>query len=123
MSKTLTDFLTPVENVEETIDLGSRFPEPFHIRAISKATYDGILRRVKGKDGEINAQELELEMILAGTVSPDFADAQLCGRCGTLDPKEAIGKVLLAGECVILSKKIFELSGFDQKRLEVEAKN
>ena len=123
MSKTLTDFLTPVENVEESIDLGSRFPEPFRIRAISKAAYDGILRRAKGKDGEIDAQKLDLEMILAGTVSPDFADAELCKRCGTLDPKEAIGKVLLAGECVILSKKIFELSGFDQTRLEQDAKN
>lgn len=71
---------------------------------------------------KVNQNEYISRIIVAATLEPDFASAEVCEHFGTKDPIQVPGKMLLAGEFAKLSAAILELSGFEQN-LDDEAKN
>jgi phage xkdN-like protein len=59
---------------------------------------------------------------VAATVFPDFANAQICERYGTLDALEVPGRMLKAGEYTALLNAISDLSGFNNRNEEKDKK-
>lgn len=129
-------FLHPIELKEESeIVISKRFRDengnvvPFKIKAISQEENDLITkksRRVEKTNGFVqeifDPVEYNKRLIVAATVFPDFANAQLCERYGTLDALEVPGRMLKAGEYTALLSAITELSGFNNSAEEKDEK-
>lgn len=103
---------------------------PFVIKPLTAEENEALLKRymVKTKDRgrQIDSAAYQRALIVAGTVVPDFRDAQLCEAYGVLDPAALVGKMLLAGESLKLADEILTISGLDEesaKAEEEEAKN
>lgn len=133
---TLHAFLHPETPENEKIVISDRFKDengevvPFEIRAITEGEADAIrkqaTRTVKNRTGametSMDAAKLTRLMVISGTVTPDFRAKELCDAYGVLDPEQALGKMLLAGEYAKLSEAILTLSGMGDN-IEDEAKN
>jgi len=132
----LNAFLNPV-NVEEKqeVMISKRFrneegePVPFVIRPLTQQENDALIRKsthmvkASGKPVEkLNNLEYGRRVVVAATVSPDFASEEVCRAYGTMDPLEVPGRMLLVGEYARLSEAIMALSGLDDD-LEEQAKN
>ena len=126
-------FLHPIELKEESeVVISKRFRDengnvvPFKIKAISQEENDLITkksRRAEKTNGFV--QEIfdyNKRLIVAATVFPDFANAQICERYGTLDALEVPGRMLKAGEYTALLSAITELSGFNNSAEEKDEK-
>ena len=132
----LSAFLNPtVTSEEQEIIVSKRFldekgkPAPFRIRSLTQeenfACSKAATRNIKVNGGyqeKVNQNEYISRIIVAATLEPDFASAEVCEHFGTKDPIQVPGKMLLAGEFAKLSAAILELSGFEQN-LDDEAKN
>ena len=133
----LSAFLNPVSLYEEKeVVVSKRFqdedgkPVPFKIRSLTSEEMDAIVKKstrtIRNK-GQITEQldntAMAKNIILAGTVEPDFTAKEVCERYGVLDPSMVPGRMLLAGERVKLSDAIMELSGYNEDDAEEEAKN
>lgn len=133
----LAAFLNPVSLYEEKeVVVSKRFldengnPVPFKIRSLSSEEMDAIVKkstrtlRNKGQITEhLDNMAMAKNVILAGTVDPDFTSKEICERYGVLDPSMVPGRMLLAGERAKLSDAIMELSGYNDEDAEEEAKN
>jgi hypothetical protein len=131
-------FLNPTfsERTEDII-VSARFkdadgnPALFRIRSITQDENDALIkkstRRVKenGQSVEqLDRRQYTKRIVVACTVSPDFADAELCKSYGVLDPLDLPGRMLLVGEFLRLSEQIMAINGYDDAdELETEAKN
>jgi len=135
----LSAFLHPVQAGEtREVVVSKRFlgedgrPVPFKIRALTQEENNHLTKQSMGpaKGGRRGERELDAiaygsRVIVAATLEPDFRSEELCRAYGTLDPLEAPGKMLLAGEYKRLTDAIMELSGFaeDPEELGEAAKN
>jgi len=132
----LSAFLNPV-NPEETrsVVVSQRFrdgdgsPVPFVIRPITQEENERLTKlstrtvKVNGQPVEkLDSLEYGRRMVVAATVTPDFASEEMCVKYGTRDPLEVPSKMLLIGEYARLSRAIMELSGLDDD-VEGQAKN
>lgn len=129
-------FLHPEQPENEKVIISERFKDengavvPFEIRAITEGEADAIRRqstrtvrtRTGATETSTDAAKLTRLLVIAGTVTPDFRSKELCDAYGVLDPEQAIGKMLLAGEYAKLSEAILNLSGMGDN-IEDEAKN
>lgn len=129
-------FLHPEQPENEKIVISDRFKDengevvPFEIRAITEGEADAIrkqaTRTMRNRNGatetSMDAARLTRLLVIAGTVVPDFRSKELCDAYGVLDPEQALGKMLLAGEYAKLSEAILNLSGMGDN-IEAEAKN
>lgn len=118
-------FLHPVkpEEIIKEVVISDRFKDengntvPFKIKALTKSKVEQLARQCKakyaGKDVDIDI-ELGNAMIVEATIRPDFKNADLCKAYDTLDPIEAVSKMLLYGEANKLAEAISELSGVDK---------
>lgn len=136
MSK-LYSFLYPIRDKEtKDVFVSERFkdekgePILFKIRALSQEENDAITRKSNKNrkvNGSVQTQLDTLEygrrLIVAATVFPDFSSEELCEQCGTLNPLEVPGKVLLAGEYSRLLGDIVDFCGFGADEIEEAAKN
>ena len=130
----LSAFLHPVMPEEQEVIISDRFqedgkPVAFRIRPLTQAENDAIIKQstkvtvVKGqRQKQLDTVEYSRRIVVAATVIPDFKNSELCASCGTLDPLEVPGKLLLAGEYQRLADAIAELSGIGDD-LEAEVKN
>ena len=132
----LSAFLNPV-NPEETrsVVVSQRFrdgdgsPVPFVIRPNTQEENERMTKlstrtvKVNGQPVEkLDSLEYGRRMVVAATVTPDFASEEMCVKYGTRDPLEVPSKMLLIGEYARLSRAIMELSGLDDD-VEGQAKN
>lgn len=136
MSK-LSAFLNPVSFGEEKdVVVSQRFldengnPVPFHIRALTQAENEEIIkkcntyRKVKGQQVEFFDQpRYSRELVLAAVVSPDLRSAEICNKYGVADPSYAASAMLLSGEFTALLQEILALSGFEDSDVQQQAKN
>ena len=123
----LSAFLHPVE-VDETkkVVISKRFvdedgnPVPFEIKPMSQEENQRLTKKyTKGK-------YVTDAMIVACTVQPDFADAEMCRAYGCVDPMDVPARMLRAGEYTMLVQEIMQFNGFDpdsKLKEEEEAKN
>lgn len=131
----LNAFLHPELPEEKEIIVSERFkdeagnPIPFKIRPITQEQNAELMKRatrtVKDRTGinrQFDANLYSRLMVVAGTVYPDFSDAQLCDGYNVADPALVPEKMLLAGEYMKLSEAISNLSGIGED-VEAEAKN
>lgn len=132
----LSAFLNPVKLPErKEVVISKRFcgedgkPIPFVIRPMSEEENDKLIRKstrrvkVNGQwEEKLDAGEYGRRVVVAATVEPDFSSPELCKACGTLDPLEVPGKLLLVGEYGRLSRAILALSGLEDDP-EEQAKN
>ena len=132
----LSAFLHPTVTTEEKeVIISKRFlgedgkPVPFRIRSLTQeensACNKAATRNIKvncGYQEKTNQNEYISRIIVAATLEPDSASAEVCEHFGTKDPIQVPNKMLLAGEFAKLSAAILELSGFEQN-LDDEAKN
>lgn len=131
----LSAFLNPARVENQSLVISGRFkdeegnPVPFVIRPLTQQENDKLVRqstrtvKVNGQPVEkLNNLEYGRRLVVAGTVTPDFASEELCRAYGTLDPLEVPGRMLLVGEYNRLSSAIMELSGLEDN-LEDQAKN
>ena len=100
---------------------------PFIIRPITAEENEALLKKCMiitkdhGEKRRLDSAKYQRSLIVAGTVSPDFADAQLCEAYGVVDPQLVVGKMLLAGEYTRLADEILTLSGLDEGSSAAEA--
>jgi hypothetical protein len=99
----------------------------FTIKAIDGKTLNELRDRAthyvgKGakKKAQLNEEEFNGSLIVAGCVSPDFSNAKLLERYGAMDGGDCVQKALLAGEITLLQEAILRLSGFDDRDEELE---
>lgn len=136
----LKAFLNPVE-IEDTkqVIISKRFrgedgkPVPFEIRAISQEENQRLSKKntrakmVNGQKVDVfNTEAYTNALVVACTVQPDFADAEMCKAYGCIDPENVPAKMLRAGEYAALVQEIMTFNGFDadsKLREEEEAKN
>ena len=132
----LSAFLNPTVTTEEKeLIVSKRFldekgkPAPFRIRSLTQEENSACSKAATrnfnvngGYQEKGNQNEYISRIIVAATLEPDFASAEVCEHFGTKDPIQVPGKMLLAGEFAKLSAAILELSGFEQN-LDDEAKN
>lgn len=57
-------------------------------------------------------EDLNVHIVLAGTVEPNLKDTDLKEKYGALTPAELVKKMLLPGEVVDLARAIEKLSGY-----------
>ena len=84
------------------------------------------VHKVEGRQQEyFDGLEYNRRLVVACTIYPDFADAQLCDHYGVMDPLMVPGKMLLGGEYAALLSAITSLCGFNQMAVELgeEVKN
>lgn len=128
-------FLHP-EMPEQKEVVFSRFKDengkvvPFLIRPLTTEENNALMKKckVKEKSGKTSTDtaRYQLEVVVAGTVRPDFTDSELCEGWGVVDPTMVVGKMLFSGEYARLAEEIIKLSGFDEDsadEAEEEAKN
>lgn len=103
---------------------------PFVIKPITAEENKALVKKctVKDKAGKKNLDTARYQtcLVIAGTVVPDFTDAELCEGYGVIDPEMAVGRMLYAGEHMRLANEILKLSGLDDESDEEdleEAKN
>lgn len=131
----LSAFLHPVQPEPKEVMISDRFrgedgkPIPFKIRPLTQEENAALVKRysraktVKGQQVEtFDSAGFTAALVVAATVEPNFADADLCKAYGVLDPNTLPGKMLLSGEFSKLAREISSLSGFDDD-LEEQAKN
>lgn len=135
--KTLQEFLNAnlIEGLTKEVPISERLKDEngelykFKIRTI---THEEVIElRTKaakhGKDGKtaIDAGALDRSTVIAGTLEPNFKDAESLKAVGAATPEQYLNKVLLAGEVEKLAEKIGNFSGFNQNINELikEAKN
>lgn len=136
----LKAFLQPTE-VDETrkVVVSKRFldedgnPVPFEIKSMSQEENQRLTKKfTKGK--YVNGNKVDVfdskgytnAMIVACTVQPDFADAEMCKVYGCIDPESVPARMLRAGEYTTLVQEIMRFNGFDpdsKLKEEEEAKN
>ena len=136
----LNAFLHPVE-IDETkkVVISKRFvdedgnPVPFEIKPMSQEENQRLTKKyTKGK--YVNGNKVDVfdskaytnAIIVACTVQPDFADAEMCRAYGCVDPMDLPATMLRAGEYTTLVQEIMQFNGFDpdsKLREEEEAKN
>lgn len=130
-------FLHPVQAQEEKeIVVSNRFLDeegkvvPFKIRALTQEENDAITkksRRIQKVNGmpteQFDSIAYNRNLVVAGTVFPDFAEKELCEAYGVLDPTQVPVKMLKAGEFAALLEAICQLSGFGADNVEEEVKN
>lgn len=137
MSK-LQAFLKPI-TTDQTKDVcvSNRFqnedgtPATFTIRAITQDHNNLLIKqstrkeKVKGQIIEnLNKTEYQKRLVLACAVEPDFTSKELCDVYGVVDPMDAPGKMLFAGEYAKLIEHVMDINGFkDEEELADEAKN
>ena len=132
----LSAFLHPELPEEQEIIVSERFKDangqsiPFKIKPITQEENDKLMKattriikdRAGNKTRDFDSQAYSRALVVAGTVYPDFRDAELCKAYDVADPALVPGKMLLVGEYMKLADAISELSGFGDKP-EEEAKN
>lgn len=82
----------------------------FKIRALPYSRVADV-RRVAGDD-------MSIDIILAGVVSPDFKDGRLLAKYKAVTPAELVKAMLLPGEIEDVSREIEKLSGFRTVTIE-----
>lgn len=65
-----------------------------------------------------NDGEMEIGILLAGTLEPDLKNKELLEKFGAVTPAELAKKLLLPGEITDLSRQIEKLSGYRMETLE-----
>ena len=132
----LAAFLHPELPAEQEIVVSDRFkgadgkPVPFKVRPITQEENDKLMkaatRITKDRAGNtvrnFDSQAYSRALVVAGTVYPDFRDAELCKAYDVADPGLVPGKMLLVGEYVRLADAISNLSGLGDN-MEQDAKN
>jgi hypothetical protein len=132
----LSAFLHPITTTEEKeVVISKRFvdnkgnPVPFKIKAITQEENDALVRaatRVEEKNGRrveyLDSVDYSHRLVVASTVSPNFADKELCDAYGVVSPLMVPGKMLLGGEFNRLMDAITKLSNMDVS-LEGDVKN
>jgi hypothetical protein len=63
-------------------------------------------------------EDLNVHIVLAGTVEPNLKDTALLEKFNALTPAEMVKKMLLPGEIIDLSRAIEKLSGYRTETLE-----
>lgn len=109
---------------------GTPIPAPFIIRPVSEemnaAIRKGCTRSHRDRSGmlvqDFDVNAYTARIVIAGTVEPDFAAAEMCSAYGVINPEDVPRKMLYSGEYRRLSDAIMDLSGFGDD-IQEEAKN
>lgn len=136
---TLSEFLLEnddVSNVVQEVAISPRFRDKkgnllkFKIRAMTQdefGSYQKACTRLdaKGKKADFDSSRFNLMVVENHCVDPDFKSVDFLKKAKVNTAKEAINRMLLAGEVVELGTQITKLSGFDTDLNEEieEAKN
>lgn len=133
-------FLNPVPVTEQKeVIVSDRFRDedgnvvPFIIKPISQEFNNRLSERAT-KSKLVRGQKVEMfdnaaytnMLVVECCVQPDFRDAEICKRYGTLDGYDVPSKMLMPGEFATLSEAILKLNGFDigaVPQIEEDAKN
>lgn len=81
------------------------------------------------KDGDVKDEVgMMLDVVVEGTVDPNFRDSRLLEKFHTEDPREIVKAILLTGEIKKIGLKIIELCGIEtqnnaQANIDKEIKN
>lgn len=121
---TLTEYLlqnSDVSNITAEVNVSKRFNDAgfkFEIRAMTQDEFGSYQKAAtkldaKGKKTEFDNARFNAMMIENHCINPDFKSSDFLKKLGVATPRQAINKVLLAGEVIELGSKITELSGFD----------
>lgn len=87
----------------------------FTIEALSADQFEKVQENamtIKGKDFDLNINEMQIFTVLEGVVEPNLKNKELREKFGAATPKELVKKLLTAGEVSKLYNEISELSGF-----------
>ena len=71
----------------------------------------------------VNAKDATVDIVLAGTVSPNLRDPRLLEQYGVPTPVELLKAVFLPGELAEMARRIEQLTGFRQSMLAEIKKN
>lgn len=63
-------------------------------------------------------EDMNVHILLAGTVEPNLKDSELLAKYGAVTPAELIKKMLLPGEIEDLSRAVEKLSGYRTTTVE-----
>ena len=103
---------------------------PFLIKPITSEENKILVKKCSNTDKSgkkhLDTSKYQTCIVIAGTVVPDFTDAELCEGYGVVDPEMVVGRMLYAGEYMKLANEILRLSGLDDEsgeEAEEEAKN
>lgn len=67
---------------------------------------------------KLGGEDMSVDIILAGVMSPDLKDKRLCEKYKAVTPAELVKNMLLPGEIVDVSREIEKLSGFRSVTIE-----
>lgn len=77
-----------------------------------------------GKIEKTNGYVSGLDIVINGTVDPNFKDKNLMKKFGVVTPRDAVEKLLLPGEIGEIAKEITKLCGVStQTEIDDEVKN
>ena len=120
----LQEFLNKnkVKGLTKEIVLADRFRDEngkllkFKIKTITRSEYEEIQAKTKKIDENGNIyydSKFETELIISGTVYPNFKDAESMKEVGAKTAAEYVEEVLLLGESARLLNEISAFSGFN----------
>lgn len=102
--------------------LVEKFGEPIIVQAIGTDKLNEIqeMNNSSGKAGKHSTKAKDdlaatLDIVVEGTVDPNFRDSRLLEKFHTPDPADIIKAILLPGEIQQISMKILELCGMNEK--------
>ena len=101
----------------------------YRIKRLSEACGEDVIFTLRGLPygrvselKETNSTDLNVHILLAGVVEPDFKDRRLAERFGGATPAETVKAMLLAGEIEDISRAVERLCGYRRDTIE-EIKN
>lgn len=101
----------------------------FEVKRLSRLAGKPVVFRLRGigysRAAEIREMsgEQDVQILLAGTVSPNWKDKELLEKYGAATPAEAVKKVLRPGEIGDLSREVERLSGYLTRTIAEVKKN
>lgn len=103
---------------------------PFLVKPITSEENKALINKCSSRDKKgnkhLDSSRYQTELVVAGTVRPDFTDAELCDGYGVVDPNMLVERMLFAGEYMKLAEEILKISGLDEEseaEAEEEVKN
>lgn len=97
----------------------------YKVKRLSEICGEPIIFKLKGlmynRANELmknHVEELNVHIVLAGTVEPNLKDANLLSKYNAITPAELVKAMLLPGEIEDLSRAIEKLSGYRQTTIE-----
>jgi len=114
--------LPAVDTITATVTL-PRIGQEITVRAMTEAAFQEIRREAREAERRHRTDTTNILVVEGQCVDPDFSNTEFLKKAGYALGRDFISAKLLPGEIATIADKVIEISGFNRKEDDEEAKN